>query len=95
MVTDGAGFVDLSVMSFVTSTLASTRRIVGRPSKQRLQPQIEDELASVALGYMSLEVSGHKHGNHQDGKKGECYEESRAEFAKCTSAVFPPRLGMK
>ena len=78
----GADFVDLPVMSFVTHTLESTRRIVGRPSKQHLHPHIENELASVAFEHMAL-----------DKKKQECYEENCAGFPTCTSAVFPPRGG--
>ena len=75
----GSSSVHFPVMSFVTNTLASTRRMVSRPAGQHLDPEMENEQTWKAYENMALDTP-------DDPKQ--CYEESQPGFDACASDVF-------
>lgn len=93
----GNDLVDLPVMSFLTSTIGSTRRIVARPEPPPLYPVVESKMADIA--YETMIPGQHSYDEDkqqwvmkwgkQDGKprKPKHYECSQADFDCCISEV--------
>ena len=75
----GEDAVHFPVMSFVSNTLASTRRMVSRPAGQHLDPETENELTLKAYENMALDTPD---------DPTQCYEESQPGFDTCASDVF-------
>jgi predicted membrane chloride channel (bestrophin family) len=88
----GNDLVDLPVMSFLTSTLASTRRIVARPEPQPLFPNAEAAMADIAYEAMIPGTHVYNEKMQQweqnwEANPPKSYECSRADFDCCMSDV--------